>query len=255
MRAVPWILVVLSGAIAFLLWLTRPICENEHRESARCPDTRAPARPAESTSSMSRQLELRPPQPPEDKSNRRAGQDSDPRCEDLPRLERCAEELRETQALVARCRKEAKAKRARVRPSVEQCLLLPAMRELAAPPQQSENGPAEDSRCLRNEQVRLERELSVRELLQEDLGLSAEETDWLSESACALKELRWMAVHGLQLDGGEASETWEMIRADRQEILRDLEEYLGPEQFARFRKIGGVGLLNDALDCHDDAVR
>ena len=44
MRAVPWILVVLSGAIAFLLWLTRPTCEDEHRQSARCPDTRSPAR-------------------------------------------------------------------------------------------------------------------------------------------------------------------------------------------------------------------
>ncbi len=94
------------------------------------------------------------------------------------------------------------------------------------------------------------RRTTLQTLLQEDLQLSDPQLQWLNEAACALRELRWHAVEGIHGDL-ESDAPRLLIKGDRAEILADMEEMLGPNAYARFREMGGIGLLNDTLQCAD----
>jgi len=96
---------------------------------------------------------------------------------------------------------------------------------------------------------RQSRYLTTRTMFEEDLDLSPEDVSWLAENACALRELRWYAVSHLHLDGVNGGDVWAMVKLQRDDILREVEAYLGPEAYLRFRAIGGIGLLNDNLEC------
>ena len=44
-------------------------------------------------------------------------------------------------------------------------------------------------------------------------------------------------------------ETFERLRAEREEALADVRERLGEERYDTLRSLGGLGMLAEALDC------
>jgi hypothetical protein len=255
-RAVPWFLAFIFATIALVLWLSRPSCESEDGVSDQCKTLEAAVQEGDE-SARAKQPVLRPQRPqhqpqPESDGNRRQ---AIARQTERARTSPCEERLKEAQSLLEQCRRASQPAQARFLPSLRDCLLLPAVREFAESSQKCAEIPAEVPECGLGERVRIERETSVRELMQDHLGLTSEETDYLAETACALKELRWWAVQGFRADDPTSLEVGEGIRSERQEILRQLEEQMGVENYERFRKLGGLGLLNDALQCEDDSIR
>jgi hypothetical protein len=102
------------------------------------------------------------------------------------------------------------------------------------------------------EQVRFRRLESALSLIEDELGLGDEESAWLSEYVCAVRELREDSLVDLaERDAGAPAGVWEQMRQEREEALGGLAAVLGPERFERLRAIGGIGLLNDLLDCDD----
>jgi len=95
------------------------------------------------------------------------------------------------------------------------------------------------------------RQATLKFLLQDDLQLSAPKVQWLSEAACALRELRWYAVEQMHVEDLAIETPRLQIMGDRNEILSDMKELLGTDTYARFREMGGIGLLNDTLECAD----
>jgi hypothetical protein len=88
-------------------------------------------------------------------------------------------------------------------------------------------------------------------LLQDDLELTPEQVQWVSEAACALRELRWHAVDKMHEAEAESDAPRLLIKGDRKEILADMEKLLGTPAYTRLREMGGIGLLNDTLECAD----
>ncbi len=81
--------------------------------------------------------------------------------------------------------------------------------------------------------------------------MTDEQIQWIGEAACALRELRWHAVELLHQDGVETDSPRQLIMADRKEILADMQKLLGSPTYSRLRGMGGIGLLNDTLECAD----
>lgn len=104
--------------------------------------------------------------------------------------------------------------------------------------------------AVRSQSLATARRATLETLLQEDLQITPEQTQWLTEAACALRELRWHAVEGINRDLHSAVPHL-LIQSDRAEILADMEKMLGAGAYTRFREMGGIGLLNDTLECAD----
>jgi len=255
-RAVPWFLTFIFATTALVLWLSRPSYESEDAVSEPCPALETAVQEGDA-SARAKQPVLRPQRPqqqpqPESDGNRRQAV---ARQTERAQTGQCQKRLKEAQSLLEQCRRASQPAQVRFRPSLRDCLLLPAVRKLAESSQKCAEIPAEVPDSGPSEQVRIERETSVRELMQDHLGLTPEETDYLAETACALKELRWWAVQGFRADDPTSLDIGEGIQSERREILRQLEEQMGVENYERFRKLGGLGLLNDALQCEDDSIR
>lgn len=105
--------------------------------------------------------------------------------------------------------------------------------------------------AIHRDSVASARRATLETLLQEDLEISSEQVSWLREAACALRELRWHAVEQIHEEDMDSATPRLLIRDDRQEILADMEKMLGAATYARLREMGGIGLLNDTLECAD----
>jgi hypothetical protein len=105
---------------------------------------------------------------------------------------------------------------------------------------------------VRRQSVLSARRATISFLLQDDLGLAAEQIEWVNEAACALRELRWHAVDQMHQVDEESNAPRLRINSDRKEILADMEKMLGTPTYTRLREMGGIGLLNDTLECADD---
>jgi len=251
MKLLPWVLVLLFAVLAGFLWVSRS------PGGAGKADRAVP--PVEERVVVEEQLPAEAPRKSEgqvlpDAVSAPGERDSD--C--LETLRQCRLSLEENRGLLERCRREpdrASGPRPETRPSLEKCMAHPAVRKLADDVRRLEAWDSRVTDCLRRERKKQARHATLNTLLEEDLELSRNETAWLAEAACALKELRWMALARMHDDAFASSEVWENVRRERQEMLRDIESYLGVDEYARFRKIGGIGLLNDTLDCQDDAIR
>lgn len=141
----------------------------------------------------------------------------------------------------------------------------------------SSPGPISDrvARCLQDQEVRsmlagmlseeFERErelerasrmagLEKREALatawmEENLGLTREQSRWLSEYVCAVRDMRSFAVPDAASPDGGADFSWEQLRSERERMLSNLRSFLGPQRYERLRAVGGIGLLADVLVC------
>jgi hypothetical protein len=136
-------------------------------------------------------------------------------------------------------------------PTLQECLVLPGIQGLRDAAERAETWDDLADAAVRTERVRQARHATLDTLLQEDLALTPDQVRWLAEAACALRELRWFAVAHMHDDGVSATDVRELILAERDAILREIEAFLGAEAYGRFRAIGGIGLLNDTLECAD----
>ena len=79
------------------------------------------------------------------------------------------------------------------------------------------------------------------------LRLTPDEGQWLEEYVCAARELR---EHTLaSLEDAPPTEALDQLKQQREHILEDMKEALGPDRYARLRAIGGIGLIADTTDC------
>ena len=168
----------------------------------------------------------------------------------------CPVRLESARAALAHCLSEASTCSCSPEADLGACLAIPAVREqIDRAPDQVHPLEAEVSECLESDRLRESRYHTLRTLFEEDLELLPEEVEWLAEFACALRELRWAAVAVMHDDGVDAGEVREMMLGERRDVLKDIETFLDTGTYARFRQMGGIGLLNDTLDCHDELVR
>jgi hypothetical protein len=86
------------------------------------------------------------------------------------------------------------------------------------------------------------------EWAKEALQLTADESQWLEDHVCATRELRERTI--ASLDETPAGEALEQLKAQREQILKDVEELLGPDRYAKLRAIGGIGLIADTTECN-----
>lgn len=251
MRIIPWVLVGLLAAGVLFLLVGQSAPESWIGGAATPEQETAPKQAVEETTEpvceqvTNVAVASTQPQCPPCKSREPAGEDGE-----------CQASLGAARAALARCLSGHSVDAPRPAADLEACLNLPALRDWLEPSEDSEDPhDPEDSELLDSEPLRMARYHTLRTLLEEDLELLPEEVEWLAEFACALRELRWATVTAMHDDAVQTAEVREMMLGERREVLTDLEAFLGPETYARFRQMGGIGLLNDSLDCHDELAR
>jgi hypothetical protein len=79
------------------------------------------------------------------------------------------------------------------------------------------------------------------------LHLTADESEWLQDYACAARELRERTL--ASLNQVSPADAMEQMKQQREQILQDIERSLGPDRYASLRAIGGIGLIADTTDC------
>ncbi len=251
MRAIPWICAVLLAVLSLYLLVERPTLEEVVTEEAalQAVNERGAGgeEPAASTGQGTPVVPVGPSCP------------DCPSCgdpEQVRAVAQCLARLGTVKEALTRCLADAALLRGRTEPDREACLTVPAVQRLVEEAREKSFPlEAQVSECLDHERLRHSRHHTLRTLLEEDLELLPDEVDWLAEFACALRELRWASVAAMHDDGVRTSEVREMMLGERTEILRDIEVFLGSETYARFRQMGGIGLLNDTLDCSDEVIR
>jgi hypothetical protein len=154
-----------------------------------------------------------------------------------------------------RCRLELHETSKRDFPSLERCLKYREVAEIAARAEHLEQRLAETRDCEVQSSHASARRATLDSFFGETLKLTQEQVAHLSEEACALRELRWSGVAGLHDDDLASEQISAHIRTERQSILDDIERFLGKEPYAEFRRLGGIGLLNDVLECADRDIR
>ena len=242
MKLFPWVLVLLLGmVIAYGLFLDgsaddamvdKPVPHSALDEAVPAPPGPA-GRPPESRPHYNK------PEPMPDAH--------------VPECSWCTEQLERVTRAVVECQARQPAPEAcppRL-PTREQCMGLPEVKKMAEELEHLRVWDPTLSECLKRDRRTQARHATLRTALEEDLGLAPEQTQWLAEAACALRELRWMTMGNMHEDGVATAEIWDMVRRERGEMLTEMEAYLGTEPYQRFRKMGGIGLLNDTLVCED----
>jgi hypothetical protein len=111
---------------------------------------------------------------------------------------------------------------------------------------------ARERAASRRERARNERRASVRSALADSLGVTEADVDWLGEYACAVRSLREDTLADLEEGRAPSRQAMLTLRREREGALADVEARLGPERYAQFRAVGGVGILDDVVECEDD---
>ena len=251
MRIFPWVLVGLFAAVALYLLVERPPPEHGSRAASVADEADALSQAAAVTAGPVRVRE---------RSVEAGSRRSEcPPCGEPATVGdggQCLVRLETAMAALARCLSEATQDARCPGVDVEACLALPAVSDrMDRAAEEAHPLEAEVSECLDSDRLRQARYHTLCTLLEEDLELLPEEVEWLAEFACALRELRWAAVAVMHDDGVDAGEVREMMLGERRDVLKDIETFLDTGTYARFRQMGGIGLLNDTLDCHDELVR
>jgi hypothetical protein len=90
--------------------------------------------------------------------------------------------------------------------------------------------------------------------VERSIGLTAEQGDWVSDFACTLRQRRLSVLADASAPAPtDPAVLAERLRAEREEVLLDLEAYLGPDRYQALREIGGIGLFNELVDCEGPA--
>jgi hypothetical protein len=165
-----------------------------------------------------------------------------PSADQLSELRECGRGRREAEDALERCRRP----RLDLAPQVEAgrasiCLGLPEVRKAFDRRLTSELERQVKDRARTQAKKRAARERQVTAWLEESLELSPEQTVWLGQYVCAVRDMRSMAE--------KKAYSFKDLRYERQRMFKDLEAYLGPESYKHLREAGGIGLLADVLQC------
>lgn len=229
-RVVPWLIATALGVLSVTLLVHRPAEE--------------PASPDATTAQPARDGAASPA----------VGDASSPENVGLAPNQRCMARLARARAALDVCHDQRGSADAHLEltPEARTCLDRPQVQRLVETRCEEAVARHVAAESQRHGEAREIEEAAVRGLLTESLGLTADESRWVTEYVCTVRELRQQALDEMSPDGASATETVERIRAERREHLADLEEYLGAERFARLRSIGGIGLLADVLPCGEE---
>lgn len=157
----------------------------------------------------------------------------------------CLSRMELAESALVRCRTRERATMGT--PSSLECLSDPEV--AAAVEQHIEDAVRDHVEQQRDVKTRArERERSAfDEWAKEGLQLTADESQWLQDHACATRELRDRTI--ASLDETPPAEALEQLKAQREQILKDVEELLGPDRYSMLRAIGGIGLIADTTEC------
>ena len=168
---------------------------------------------------------------------------------ELNSLTLCTRQLDRSQIKLHLCRSSNKDQKSSDAPRLGECISSPEVRVY------NENQLAESVELyIKDEKQRRQnrkkhRRVLGRSLLEDGLDLTIEESAWVSDYICAIHKLRQQAVEEFSDGTSSVEETLERIRQERGYLMSDLKDYLGVEGYTGLRKLGGIGLLNDTLEC------
>ena len=123
-------------------------------------------------------------------------------------------------------------------------MVVPLETEVAA-----ELGRRVASQRTRKSAQRIKREAFVTSWLERNIGLSHQQSKWVSEYVCAVRDLRGQALPDPASGEEMKPHTWEELRNERDKMLTDLSSLMGAEKYKKLRAVGGIGLLADSINC------
>jgi hypothetical protein len=107
---------------------------------------------------------------------------------------------------------------------------------------------AEEVRTLHTRE-RDERRTAMRGMVQDYLGISAEQSGWLMDYVCAVRGLRADVLEDVRAQKIDLKEAASRQKAEREDALADIERILGPDKYQQLRSVGGLGKLGDLFEC------
>jgi hypothetical protein len=107
---------------------------------------------------------------------------------------------------------------------------------------------AEEVRTL-HDRERDERRTAMRGMVQDYLGITAEQSGWLMDYVCAVRGLRADVIEDLRAQTIDLKEAAARQKAEREDALADIERILGPDKYQQLRSVGGLGKLGDLFEC------
>jgi hypothetical protein len=101
-----------------------------------------------------------------------------------------------------------------------------------------------------NEARRADGQVIAKAVLRDALGMKEDQARWMTNYACATRDLRSSALAELKT-GASGPAVLEQLLRERNRVVDDLKRFLDADTYRRFRAIGGLGLLSEAAGCID----
>jgi hypothetical protein len=113
------------------------------------------------------------------------------------------------------------------------------------------------SRTLEEEQARVRREsearnASARRIMEQVLGLSQNESGWISDFACRTRRIQESAAADVVAGRTTPEEAWRKAYVDRRTALRELTQRIPRERFPPVQEFGALLIMLRSIDCPDD---
>jgi len=96
---------------------------------------------------------------------------------------------------------------------------------------------------------RRERLAATLRLVAEETELSEVQVQGVVDHVCAIKELRLDAIDGVASGDLTAEAANSRVEEERARVLEQLQATVGEEAYGRLRKLGGIGMVNETVDC------
>lgn len=90
---------------------------------------------------------------------------------------------------------------------------------------------------------------AIRDMVQEFLAITPEQSTWLMDYVCAVRGMRADVLVEIKEHKLGFEEAAKRQMAERQDALDDLKSMLGDEKYQKLRGVGGLGKLGDLFGC------